>query len=135
MRGLKVALIERGDFASATSSRSSKLIHGGFRYLPQGQFRLVYTALRERERLRRVTAPHLVRPIQFLFPVYRDRGFNRFTMSIGLRYFQTVPEQLGESKEHLLMAATVVMTLPAIALFFAAQRYFVRGIVMTGLKL
>ena len=49
MRGLKVALVERGDFASATSSRSSKLIHGGFRYLPQGQFRLVYTALRERE--------------------------------------------------------------------------------------
>jgi glycerol-3-phosphate dehydrogenase len=87
MRGLKVALVERGDFASATSSRSSKLIHGGFRYLPQGQFRLVYTALRERERLRRVTAPHLVRPIQFLFPVYRGRGFNRFTMSIGLTLY------------------------------------------------
>jgi glycerol-3-phosphate dehydrogenase len=87
MRGLRVALVERGDFASATSSRSSKLIHGGFRYLPQGQFRLVYTALRERERLRRVTAPHLVRPIQFLFPVYRGRGFNRFTMSIGLTLY------------------------------------------------
>ena len=87
MRGLNVALVERGDFASATSSRSSKLIHGGFRYLPQGQFRLVYTALRERERLRRVTAPHLVRPIQFLFPVYRGRGFNRFTMSIGLTLY------------------------------------------------
>src|ERR1700761_1334581 len=63
LRGLSVALIDRGDFAGATSSHSSKLIHGGLRYLPQGQIRLVYHALRERERLRRVTAPHLVRPI------------------------------------------------------------------------
>jgi glycerol-3-phosphate dehydrogenase len=87
MRGLKVALVERGDFAGATSSRSSKLIHGGFRYLPQGQLRLVYTALRERERLRHVTAPHLVHPIRFLFPVYRGRGFNRFTMAAGLTLY------------------------------------------------
>lgn len=87
MRGLKVALVECGDFAGATSSRSSKLIHGGFRYLPQGQLRLVYTALRERERLRHVTAPHLVHPIRFLFPVYRGRGFNRFTMAAGLTLY------------------------------------------------
>ena len=74
MRGLRVALIDRGDFAGATSSRSSKLIHGGFRYLPQGQLRLVYEALRERERLRHVTAPHLVRPLRFLFPLYAGTG-------------------------------------------------------------
>ena len=84
LRGLKVALVERGDFAGATSSRSSKLIHGGFRYLPQGQFRLVYHALRERERLRHRTAPHLVKPIRFLFPIYKGRGFGRFTMGMGL---------------------------------------------------
>lgn len=84
MRGLSVALVDSGDFAGATSSRSSKLIHGGFRYLPQGQLPLVYHALRERERLRRVTAPHLVHPIRFLFPVWRGRGFGRFTMSAGL---------------------------------------------------
>src|ERR1700693_2518960 len=87
MRGLKVALIDRGDFAGATSARSSKLIHGGFRYLPQGQFRLVYEALRERERLRHRTAPHLVHPIQFLFPVYRRLGFNRFTMAMGMTLY------------------------------------------------
>jgi glycerol-3-phosphate dehydrogenase len=87
LRGLKVALVDRGDFAGATSSRSSKLIHGGFRYLPQGQFKLVYSALRERERLRRHTAPHLVRPIRFLFPVYRGRGFGRFTMAMGLTLY------------------------------------------------
>jgi glycerol-3-phosphate dehydrogenase len=84
LRGLKVALLEAGDFAGATSSRSSKLIHGGFRYLPRWEFGLVYHALRERERLRRRTAPHLVRPIRFLFPIYQGRGFDRFTMSIGL---------------------------------------------------
>ncbi len=87
MRGLKVALVDRGDFAGATSSRSSKLIHGGFRYLPQGQLKLVYEALRERERLRRRTAPHLVKPIRFLFPLYRGRGYGRFTMSMGLWFY------------------------------------------------
>ena len=84
LRGLSVALVEAGDFAGATSSRSSKLIHGGFRYLPQWHFRLVYHALRERERLRHRTAPHLVRPIRFLFPIYKGRGFGRLTMDIGL---------------------------------------------------
>src|SRR2546426_5331695 len=78
MRGLKVALFDKSDFASATSSRSSKLIHGGLRYLPQGQLKLVYEALRERERLPRLTAPHLVHPIKFLFPLYRGRGMGRF---------------------------------------------------------
>ena len=71
----------------------------------------------------------------FLGPLVYLNNRSLFTMSLGLRYFQTVPEQLGEPKEHLLMVATIIMTLPAIALFFAAQRYFVRGIVMTGLKM
>lgn len=84
LRGLKVALVDKGDFAGATSSRSSKLIHGGVRYLPQGQIHLVYTALRERERLRRRTAPHLVRPIRFLMPLYRGRGYGRFMLGAGL---------------------------------------------------
>src|SRR6202166_611550 len=60
MRGLRVALVDRGDFADATSSHSSKLIHGGLRYLAQGHLRLVRESLRERERLRLLTAPHLV---------------------------------------------------------------------------
>jgi len=84
MRGLNVALIERGDFAGATSSRSSKLIHGGLRYLPQGELRLVRTALAERERLRRLTAPHLVKPLRFLFPLYRGRGPGRLALGAGL---------------------------------------------------
>ncbi len=84
MRGLSVALIERGDFAGATSSRSSKLIHGGLRYLPQGELRLVRTALAERERLRRLTAPHLVKPRRFFFPLYQGRGPGRIALSAGL---------------------------------------------------
>jgi ABC-type glycerol-3-phosphate transport system permease component len=71
----------------------------------------------------------------FLGPFVYLNSRDLFTMSIGLRYFQTVPEQLGEPKEHLLMVTTVIMTTPAILAFFAAQRYFIRGIVMTGLKL
>jgi ABC-type glycerol-3-phosphate transport system permease component len=70
----------------------------------------------------------------FLGPFIYLNNRNLFTISVGLRYFQTVPETLGETKEHLLMGTAVIMTAPAILLFFAAQRYFVRGIVMTGLK-
>lgn len=115
MRGLKVALVERGDFAGATSSRSSKLIHGGFRYLPQGQFKLVYSALRERERLRHLTAPHLVRPIQFLFPCYRGRGFNRFTMSIGLTLYDLFARAPRAEWHSSLNAAKVRETEPALS--------------------
>src|SRR5205823_9255370 len=66
-RGLRVGLIDRGDFASGTSSISSKLVHGGLRYLEHGHFRLVHEALRERGRLLR-NAPHLVRPLRFVLP-------------------------------------------------------------------
>ncbi|MBX6772197.1 MAG: glycerol-3-phosphate dehydrogenase/oxidase [Chloroflexi bacterium] len=71
-RGLSVALIEKRDFASGTSSRSTKLIHGGLRYLAQFRFRLTHEALRERSLLRRL-APHLVEPIPFIFPIYHRR--------------------------------------------------------------
>ena len=70
LRGLRVALVDRGDFAGETSSHSSKLIHGGIRYLEHGHLPLVFEALRERRRLM-ATAPHLCRPVEFLFPAYR----------------------------------------------------------------
>jgi glycerol-3-phosphate dehydrogenase len=71
-RGLRVALVERDDFASGTSSKSSKLVHGGLRYLQNGDVRLVYQALRERQRLLR-NAPHLVHVLPFLIPVFSGR--------------------------------------------------------------
>src|ERR1041384_6155863 len=70
-RGLAVALIEKNDFASGTSSRSSKLIHGGLRYLEHFEFALVREGLQARARLRQ-NAPHLSRPLPFLVPVYAD---------------------------------------------------------------
>jgi glycerol-3-phosphate dehydrogenase len=72
-RGLRTALVERDDFASGTSSKSSKMIHGGLRYLQQGDVRLVYEALAERQRLRR-NAPHLVKVLPFLLPVFGKDG-------------------------------------------------------------
>ena len=70
-RGLRVGLVESRDLAAGTSSRSSKLIHGGLRYLEQGDFKLVKEALRERDLLVSRLAPHLVRPVPFLYPLYR----------------------------------------------------------------
>jgi glycerol-3-phosphate dehydrogenase len=70
-RGLRVGLVEARDVAAGTSSRSSKLIHGGLRYLEQGDFKLVREALRERDLLVTRLAPHLVKPVPFLYPLYR----------------------------------------------------------------
>jgi glycerol-3-phosphate dehydrogenase len=72
-RGLRTALVERDDFASGTSSKSSKLVHGGLRYLQQGEVRLVYEALHERQRLRR-NAPHLVSVMPFMLPILTKDG-------------------------------------------------------------
>src|SRR4051794_32152591 len=72
-RGLRTALVERDDFASGTSSKSSKLVHGGLRYLQQGDVRLVYQALRERQILRH-NAPHLVKILPFLIPILARGG-------------------------------------------------------------
>jgi len=72
-RGLRTALVERDDFASGTSSKSSKMVHGGLRYLQQRDFRLVYEALHERQRLLE-NAPHLVAPLPFLIPLFGKDG-------------------------------------------------------------
>jgi len=83
LRGASVALFEKGDFASGTSSKSSKLIHGGLRYLELGDFKLVRESLREKRTLERL-APHLVRPLPFLVPVYRGAARGLITVRIGM---------------------------------------------------
>ena len=70
----------------------------------------------------------------FIEPLIFLNTPEKFTISLGLRYFQTSPMEAGEPKEHLLMAGTIIMAAPCVVLFFAAQRYFVRGIVLTGIK-
>ncbi|MEN9723749.1 MAG: hypothetical protein RJB38_1735, partial [Pseudomonadota bacterium] len=82
-QGLSVALIEKRDFSFGTSSRSSKLIHGGLRYLENFEFKLVFEALSERALLLK-TVPHLVRPLPFYFPVYRGDRNGRAILSLGL---------------------------------------------------
>src|SRR5580698_2949495 len=72
-RGLTTALVEKDDFASGTSSKSSKLVHGGLRYLQQHEYRLVYENLAERQRLLD-NAPHLVAPLPFLIPLFGKNG-------------------------------------------------------------
>lgn len=82
-RGLRTALVEAGDFASGTSSRSTKLIHGGLRYLKEFDFHLVREAVSERQHLV-AAAPHLVRPAWFVFPVYRGDPDPLWKLRIGL---------------------------------------------------
>lgn len=83
LRGFRVALFEQADYASGTSSRSSKLIHGGIRYLEQGHLPLVFEASRERQILERI-APHLVRPLPFLFPVYQNAKWGKTMIDLGM---------------------------------------------------
>jgi glycerol-3-phosphate dehydrogenase len=92
-RGLKVALVEARDFASGTSSRSSKMFHGGLRYLEQLEFGLVREALHERELSLKTLAPHLVKPLPFLFPL-THRGWERPYVAAGIFLY----DQLGGAK-------------------------------------
>ncbi len=83
MRGLRTGLVDAGDFGAGTSSRSTRLVHGGLRYLEHGWFRLVFEASRERRILLRI-APHLVRPMAFLFPVHAGARVGLVRLAAGL---------------------------------------------------
>ena len=89
LRGLRVALVEKDDFASGTSSRSSRLIHGGLRYLEHGYLHLVFEASGERRRLLRL-APHLVRPLEFLWPVYAGARVPQWKLAAGLTLYDAL---------------------------------------------
>lgn len=96
-RGLSVGLIEARDFASGTSSRSSKLIHGGLRYLEMLDFRLVAEALAERSLLLDKLAPHLVKPVPFLYPLTR-RWWERFYAGSGVMLYDTMATLSGHPR-------------------------------------
>lgn len=102
MRGLRVALVERDDFASGTSGRSSRLIHGGIRYLEQGQLHLVHESIRERQTLLRI-APHLVNPLAFTWPIYRGARIGKVKLSAGLLVYQLMA--VGRSRRHSTLNA------------------------------
>src|SRR4051812_34238035 len=88
--GLAVALVERGDFGGATSSASSKLIHGGLRYLRLGDVRLVREAHEERRILMTVVAPHLVRRLPFLLPLYEGGPHRPAVLRTGIVLYQAL---------------------------------------------
>jgi glycerol-3-phosphate dehydrogenase len=88
-RGLSVALLEADDYSAGTSSRSSRLVHGGVRYLEHGHLGLVFESSRERRTLLR-TAPHLVRPLAFTWPVYRGARVQRLALGAGLLLYDAL---------------------------------------------
>ena len=99
-RGMKVALVEKNDFAFGASSRSTKLIHGGLRYLENLEFGLVFEALSERQKLFEI-APHLVHPTRFLLPIYDDSRVGMFKMGCGMWLYDLLAMFRGGSHEQL----------------------------------
>jgi glycerol-3-phosphate dehydrogenase len=99
LRGLRVGLVEARDFAAGTSSRSSKLIHGGLRYLQQGDVGLVREAATERYAVRRL-APHLARPVQMLFPLGSRSGYAK--LSVGLWTYDRLAGVSDDERYHML---------------------------------
>jgi glycerol-3-phosphate dehydrogenase len=113
LRGLSVALVDKGDFASATTARSSKLIHGGLRYLELFDFGLVRESLAERERLGRL-APHLVRPLPFLVPIYRDSSRGLIKVRIGLKLYDWLTPGRTRERYRVLPAVDALSLEPGI---------------------
>ena len=114
LRGLSVALIDKGDFAGGTSSRSSKLIHGGFRYLEQYAFGLVAEACRERQILQRL-APHLVHSQPFLFPVYKGDPRSLAKVRLGMTLYDLMAHGRNVAPHQTLSAEDTLAKEPALA--------------------
>src|SRR5437660_5385890 len=103
LRDLRVALFEKGDFASGTTAGSTRLIHGGLRYLELLDFGLLRMDLRERETLLRI-APHLVKPLEFLVPFYNSSLFHRSKMRAGMILYDLLSFDKSLPKHRMLSA-------------------------------
>jgi glycerol-3-phosphate dehydrogenase len=110
-RGLSVVLVDKADFAKGTSSRSTKLVHGGVRYLAQGHISLVFEALRERGRLLK-NAPHLTFNQPFIIPIYSF--FDRLQYSIGLKIYDWMAGRLRLGKSRFISKKETISRLPQI---------------------
>lgn len=111
MRGMRVAIVEKGDWASGTSSRSSRLVHGGIRYLERGEIGLVRESVREREILLRI-APDLVKPLEFIWPVYRGARLPRWKIRLGLSVYDFLAGKRRGRRHHSLDRAEVLALEP-----------------------
>lgn len=141
LSGVKTLVVERGDVGSGTSSASSRLIHGGLRYLEYGEFSLVYESLHERERLLQL-APHLVAPLELVIPVYRGAKRPKWQINVGLALYDLL--SLGKSvpKRASLTREQLVARLPGIgtdellggASYYDAQVRFPERLVIENLR-
>ena len=124
-RGLSVALVESRDLGAGTSSRSSKLFHGGLRYLEQLEFGLVREALRERELMLTRLAPHLVKPVPFLYPV-THHGWERPYVATGLALYDTIGGHSSLPRQKHLSRRAALRTFPGLRpdALVGAVRYF-----------
>ncbi len=112
-RGLSVAVIDKGDLASGTSSKSSKLVHGGLRYLENYEFSLVREGVLERQQLMRL-APHLVRPMDFVYPVWPDTARRRL-LGLGLTTYDVFAGLRNVRRHERIDAAEAIALAPALA--------------------
>ena len=137
MRGLKVLLLDKGDIGGGTSSWSTRLIHGGLRYLEHGEFGLVRESLRERECLLHI-APHLVRPLQILVPIYKHARRGVWTMRAGMIAYDVLSFRKTLPRHRLLSRAETLQQAPGLssegllggAVYFDAQVEFAERLVV-----
>lgn len=140
LRGLSVLLVEANDWGWATSSKSSKLAHGGLRYLEQFEFALVHEALQDRERMLR-QAPHLVRPLRFLYPIYPHVASRR-TVRAGLLLYDVLSHGKSVPGRHYLGAKETLAMVPGLeptglkggATFYDAQIRHVERLVWENVE-
>src|SRR6476620_2378596 len=137
MRGLKVLLLDKGDIGGGTSSWSTRLIHGGLRYLEYGEFQLVRESLRERARLMSI-GPHLVRPIGMLVPVYRKARRGWWTIRAGMLAYDALSFSGTLPRHRMLSVDETLKEAPALnrdglrgsAVYFDAQVEFPERLVL-----
>ncbi|HEV8381237.1 MAG TPA: glycerol-3-phosphate dehydrogenase [Gemmatimonadales bacterium] len=138
LRGYRTALVDKSDFGAGTSSHSSRLIHGGIRYLEQGAFRLVFEASHERRVLLKI-APHLVHPLAFLFPVYRGGRIPAWKLRAGMWLYDLLSSFRNVRRHRWLRAKKVRRVEPGLrdrgligaALYYDAQTDDARLVIAT----
>jgi glycerol-3-phosphate dehydrogenase len=137
MRGLKVLLLDKGDLAAGTTSWSTRLIHGGLRYLEHGEVSLVRESLRERERLLRL-APHLVKPLPLLIPVYEQGQRGMWTIRAGMLLYDLLSFDKSLEHHHMLSRRETLRRAPGLqaeglrgaALYYDAQVEYAERLVL-----
>src|ERR1041384_683930 len=125
LRGIKVGLIDANDFAFGTSSRSSRLLHGGIRYLAQGRVGLVWEASSEKRVIGHI-APHLAQPLAFIFPTRKGTPWSRWKLGIGVKIYDLLCGMRNFGRSGILSFDETTRMLPAVNTqnLTGAVRYF-----------